>query len=317
MVGIVLAGGESTRFGREKLAFRIDGVPVLRRTFDAVRRVDPRVFVSVHRRPQVERLHPLLPPGAQFLVDLRSPGMAGPGAGIVTGLRASTGERVLTVAGDMPWVEPGALRRLLGFAGAGGPGIAVPLHPPGIVEPLVQAHQTSPETGFLDRLIEGRTHRLRPTDLLRSSGSVRLVGEQRLARSARCFKSVNTPGDLEVPRRHASTAVGRSVIRVPREAAIRFWRATDRLSRGDRVGAGQEFSAEAEIYRQTGVPHLELHCLMDARAAFGRDGGARASVDRRIPLLRLVLSSPSELASARVGTGARSSRPPAGPSGSR
>ena len=317
-MGIVLAGGAATRFGEDKLAYSLEGIPVVRRTFDAVSRIEPRPVVSVRRPSQIAKLQRLLPRGTKFLLDLRRGTISGPGAGILTGFHACGEERALVVAADMPWVEPEALGRLQGFATRRRPGVAVPLRSSGFVEPLVQAHAIAPSGEFLDRLIEGRARRLRPTDLLRSCEGVRLVPERRLTRQARCFQSLNTPEDLLPPVVTASSVGRPRTIPVPREASVRFWRATDRWVRGDREGAGLGYAAEAEVYREVGVPHLELHCLVDARALLSPGEDALVRLEGRLRRLRSGLASDGpSLGTEGVRIGARSAPRAPGPSGSR
>ena len=95
--GIVLAGGASTRFGRDKLAEPIDGVTLLERAITAVRAVADDVVVVL--APGDDRT---LPSGARSVNDASA--FEGPLVGLGTGLAAlpRTVERVVVVGGDMP-----------------------------------------------------------------------------------------------------------------------------------------------------------------------------------------------------------------------
>ena len=99
--GFVLAGGESSRMGRNKALLELDGVPMIVRAVRLVESVaDPVTVVGS--------------PGAYSKLGLRAlrddwPG-AGPVGGIATALHASEAERSLIVACDLPyltkrWIE--------------------------------------------------------------------------------------------------------------------------------------------------------------------------------------------------------------------
>jgi molybdenum cofactor guanylyltransferase len=106
---VVLAGGRSARFGRDKLAEPIDGRPMLDHAIDAVRQVASDVaVVGAPDGPTVD-----LAPDATVVTDATA--YEGPLAGLATGLRAlqTSVERVIVVGGDMPTLVPAVLTRLL------------------------------------------------------------------------------------------------------------------------------------------------------------------------------------------------------------
>ena len=107
LAAIVLAGGRSRRFGRDKLAEPIDGRPMLDHAIDAVRAVAPDIDIVVVVAPGPS---PVLPAGARAVHDAMA--YEGPLAGVATGLAAlaPTTDRVLVVAGDMPDLVPDVLR---------------------------------------------------------------------------------------------------------------------------------------------------------------------------------------------------------------
>ena len=115
VAGIVLAGGRSSRFGRDKLAAALDGRTLLERAVAAVAAAgaDPVLVVLA---PEDARP---LPPGARRIHDARA--HDGPLAGVVAGLAAlrrdeGDGARAalaIVVGGDMPTLVPTVLQRLL------------------------------------------------------------------------------------------------------------------------------------------------------------------------------------------------------------
>ncbi len=106
--GIVLAGGRSTRFGSDKLAASLDGVPLVRRAVDALAAVTDGVIVVL--APGVERDD--LPADVTVTHDLQEG--EGPLAGLHTGLLAAVRtDEVVVAGGDMPELQPSVLRLLL------------------------------------------------------------------------------------------------------------------------------------------------------------------------------------------------------------
>ena len=111
---IVLAGGRSSRFGRDKLAELIDGLPMLDRAVRAVQAVASDVVVVV--APDAARA---VPAGARLIHDTDA--FQGPLAGLAVGLAALEPdiERAIIVGGDMPFMVPTVLRALIDSLGDG------------------------------------------------------------------------------------------------------------------------------------------------------------------------------------------------------
>jgi len=106
---VVLAGGRSSRFGRDKLAEPIDGRPMLDHAIDAVRTLVSDIVVVVAPETPAHGL----PTDVRVAADPDA--YQGPLAGLATGLRALDPgiERVIVIGGDMPTLVPAVLSRLL------------------------------------------------------------------------------------------------------------------------------------------------------------------------------------------------------------
>jgi molybdopterin-guanine dinucleotide biosynthesis protein A len=106
--GIVLAGGRSSRFGRDKLAEPIDGRSLLDHAIRAVQAVASEVVVVA--APGAE---PSVPDGVRIARDPVA--FEGPLAGLAAGLADldPAVDLVIVVAGDMPSIVPAVLSRLL------------------------------------------------------------------------------------------------------------------------------------------------------------------------------------------------------------
>ncbi len=112
---IVLAGGRSSRFGRDKLVEPLDGQPLLWRAIEAVSTVCATVVVVAPPGTT-----PSLP-GRVLLVHDPRP-FEGPLAAVAVGLAAVTDARAVIAGGDMPTLVPAVLHAM---SAAIGDGIAV------------------------------------------------------------------------------------------------------------------------------------------------------------------------------------------------
>ena len=109
---IVLAGGRSSRFGSDKLAADLDGVPLLHHAIRAVADVCAEVLVvGAPTGLSVE-----LPDDIAAAVVLDADAYQGPLVALVDAASAATHRSLLIVAGDMPHLEPAVLERLLAGA---------------------------------------------------------------------------------------------------------------------------------------------------------------------------------------------------------
>jgi len=117
---VVLAGGRSSRLGRDKAAVEVAGVPLLDRVLRAVAPVCGRVVVAGPAR----QLAPgTLAPGRPDPVWCREdPPGGGPVAAVSAALPHVAADRVFVLAVDLPFLTARALRAL---AGAGPSAVAV------------------------------------------------------------------------------------------------------------------------------------------------------------------------------------------------
>jgi molybdopterin-guanine dinucleotide biosynthesis protein A len=108
---IVLAGGRSSRFGSDKLAESLDGVPLLHHAVRAVASTCDEIILVLARDGPM----PDLPTGLGATTravrdDHEHPG---PLAALLVGARDASAARLLVVGGDMPSLRPAVLDRLL------------------------------------------------------------------------------------------------------------------------------------------------------------------------------------------------------------
>lgn len=101
-LGAILAGGASTRMGRDKALVPVAGVPMVERVAAALRQAAGEVVVVGREGSLV---------GIRCLPD-RVDGPRGPLAGLANALAAAEGRPVLLVAVDQPLVRPETLQHL-------------------------------------------------------------------------------------------------------------------------------------------------------------------------------------------------------------
>lgn len=154
-LGVVLAGGGSTRFGTDKALARLDGERLLDRAVSVLRRVCPEVVVA-SSHPEHEGA------GWTRLPDLR------PGQGPLAGIEAALvhAERagaagIVVLACDVPGAEPALFRSLMDELGDAAAIAPARDGPPGF-EPLCAVYRTEC-AGVASRLLDDDvrgTHRL-------------------------------------------------------------------------------------------------------------------------------------------------------------
>ncbi len=114
MIGIVLAGGRSTRFGEDdKLDAELRGRPLFHHAVLALAALCDSIIVVVAADASSP---PPLPQDATVPVRVVRDRLAaaGPLAGLAAGLEAADSELVLVAGGDQPDLAPGILELLIG-----------------------------------------------------------------------------------------------------------------------------------------------------------------------------------------------------------
>ena len=144
--GFILAGGRSSRMGRDKAMLEIDGLTMIDRAIDLVRRVgvEPVVVGSVGESSRK--------PGGRVISD-DWPG-AGPLGGIATALRDTQASWNLVVACDMPYLTKNWMEFLMCRASTALGDAVVPMNESG-AEPLCAIYHQRGETAIRDALENG------------------------------------------------------------------------------------------------------------------------------------------------------------------
>ena len=197
MIGVVLAGGRSTRLGQDKVRLRLpgDGRDMLARTADLLAACTDGVVISCRAPDAGEETLAL--PGIRSIPDAE-PGL-GPLGGVWSALRELR-QPILVLSCDLPFMDGPTLRRLLDAREARLPGT------------IMTTYQQE-ETGFIEALVAVYEPACLPWfDAAWEQGirkfSVVIPEELRThvpySRSeALPFFNINYPADFEIARRLA------------------------------------------------------------------------------------------------------------------
>lgn len=223
IVGIILAGGASSRFGADKLAADLEGRPLLHHALDAVAEVAGRVVLVIAPAAAV----PSIPAGLASRVTIARDDVAlgGPLAGLAAGIaavatpsrdeapriigadawrgrgrgRAGAGAGiVLVVGGDMPWLQPAVLRLLADTLAADRSLVAMTLAA-SETAPLPIALRSEPARMAMAACLAGGRRSLRALLDNVPSATLSATAWRALDPAGDTLRDVDSPGDL--PRR--------------------------------------------------------------------------------------------------------------------
>ena len=185
MTGIVLAGGESRRMGRDKAFLTLDGIPLIERVLRTLRAVFPRIIIVTN--------DPASYVSYDAVVVTDALDKQGPLTGIYSGLLHSRDDYNFVVACDMPYLNPNLITYMAGLAQ--GHDIVAPMVA-GYLEPLHAFYHRR-----LLPVIEERLRRdVRQIRGIYGEARVHYVTETEIDRydpERRSFKNLNTPEEYK------------------------------------------------------------------------------------------------------------------------
>lgn len=185
VLGLVLAGGRSRRFGRDKAGIEIDGQALLARIFTLVDSVCDRVFVSV-RADQVDEA---LRKCYSLIVDAQPE--LGPAGGILAAHANSPDAAWFVTACDMPLLDEASIRLLIESRRVEKAGTGYRSPADGLPEPLCAIWEPATLERFQRRAESGGG--LSPRDMLADT-NMELID----AADARVLANVNTLADFDL-----------------------------------------------------------------------------------------------------------------------
>lgn len=183
VTGIILAGGKSSRMGREKGLIELNGKMFIQHVVDALRPLVDEIII-VANNSEYDKL------GYKVLADQIKD--CGPMGGIYTGLSASKTQKNIVLSCDIPDVSPKLLRQLL-FQSENFE-VTIPVHN-GWSEPLCAVYDRSC-AGKLKELLEKKEFKMRDALKNMNANYINMVPGE-------CFSeadlvNINTPEELEI-----------------------------------------------------------------------------------------------------------------------
>jgi molybdenum cofactor guanylyltransferase len=190
IAGFILAGGESSRMGRDKALLELGGMPLILRTARLVEAAAGPPAVVIGNSKAYERL------GLRLIAD-DWPG-AGPLGGIATALHASGAPWSLVVACDLPYLNRDWLDYLIARALASQMDAVVPMNALG-AEPLCAVYHKRAEPAIRSALERGTR---KVTDGLKDVRTEAIAPTEWKAFDSEglLFKNMNSPEDYEEAR---------------------------------------------------------------------------------------------------------------------
>lgn len=192
MTGVLVAGGQSKRMGRDKRLLELGGQSLLQRALSVLQGLFPEVLVAL-----AEPLPQLTGQGYRVVLDL-IPNCATLG-GLYTGLASAGHQRVLAVGCDMPFLSREVIGRLAGFGAQAD--VAMPKLATGL-QPMLAVYSKAC-LPHLERM--AKAGQLKVQDLVKTPGlTVRQVPEKDFLDvdpQLLSFFNINTPADLEFARK--------------------------------------------------------------------------------------------------------------------
>lgn len=193
MTGVLVAGGQSRRMGRDKRFLELGGQPLLHRALSVLQGLFPEVLIALAEPlPQLTKGQ-----GYRVVLDL-IPNCATLG-GLYTGLASAGHPRVFAVGCDMPFLNPEVIKRLAGLGAQAD--VVMPILATGL-QPLLAVYSKAC-LPHLERM--ARAGQLKLQDMVKVPGlTVRQVPEKDFLDvdpELLSFFNINTPSDLEFARK--------------------------------------------------------------------------------------------------------------------
>jgi molybdenum cofactor guanylyltransferase len=190
---IILAGGKSTRLGRNKVVERIGNQSLLERVISSLSTFQSDIIVVEGRNSALPDLtgYPRLKIVQDIYPDRGSLG------GIYSGILESRSFHNLVVACDMPFLNVELIRYMMGIAS--GYDVIVPRVTPEIFEPL-HAIYSKRCVAFLEKLIQENKFKILELFPLVKIRYVEIAEIERFDPQHLSFFNVNTEADLKTGR---------------------------------------------------------------------------------------------------------------------
>jgi molybdopterin-guanine dinucleotide biosynthesis protein A len=190
---VILAGGFSRRFGRDKGLVVLAGKPLILHVIDRVYKVVDEILVVVSSEKQKNKFEVILEEKANLVIDKDD--SQSPLVGAITGFETADAEYSLLLPCDTPLVSTQIVQFLLDMCV--NRSAAIPRWPGGYIEPLQAVYRTeSALTAAKTALKQGKMNMQSMIDNLSGVRYVSTMVLEQLEPDLLTFFNVNTPQDL-------------------------------------------------------------------------------------------------------------------------
>lgn len=193
MSAIVIAGGDSSRFGQDKGLVKLGKKPLVLHLVDRLLDVVDEVIVVVNSDLQARSFAEGIQHKARILAD--DADVQTPLAGALAGFDSIHSDYALLLACDMPFVSPAVLSLLLDICVDRS--AAIPKWPNGNIEPLHAAYHVEKATDAAAKALN--QGKLDMRSMIAEMKGIRYISTlvlQQLDPKLRSFFNINTPADL-------------------------------------------------------------------------------------------------------------------------
>lgn len=195
---VILAGGKSSRLGRNKAFILLQNKPLVRHVYDTVASVCESIVLTTKPSRGASRYSTVLPSSVRVAYDVTK--AQTPLVGILSGFSALNTQYAMVVACDMPFIKVEVIRHL--FNSAGNSDTAVPVWPDGSVEPLFAVYNVRrAKESFESTLRAGLTSPQKALKALKRVNYVSVEAVRKYDPHMVSFFNINTEADLRVARR--------------------------------------------------------------------------------------------------------------------
>ncbi|MDO9512454.1 MAG: molybdenum cofactor guanylyltransferase [Bacteroidales bacterium] len=183
VTGLILAGGQSRRMGRDKALSPIRGLRLIDYAIQSLSFLSPRILISYNG---------ILPADITITTVCDIIPGHGPASGLHASLTACPTSRCLVISTDMPLIGREFLMDLLQYPSS--KPIVAAMSPDGFVEPLCAVYEASLSVLLKQQMENGRNKLM---DFLSMAG-YEAVDSSKISKhwSQEMFSNINTPEDL-------------------------------------------------------------------------------------------------------------------------
>ena len=191
---VILAGGFSRRFGRDKGLVVLDGKLLVLHVIERVSNIVDEIVVVVSSKDQKKKFDTLLEEKANIVIDKND--SQSPLVGAITGFESAEGEYSLLLPCDTPLVSTQIVQFLLDICTK--KSAVIPRWPSGYIEPLQAAYHTqSALTAAKTALEQGKMNMRSMIDNLSVVRYVSTMVLEQLEPKLLTFFNINTTQDLQ------------------------------------------------------------------------------------------------------------------------